>query len=239
MRVQFNLLPDVKQRYINAQRSKKTVTAIAFLVSAAAAVILVIMLSIVYGVNKLQLSSADNSIKNYEQQLNKIPDLNKVLTVQNQLASLASLHQNKTVSSRLFEYLPQVIPTQVNMGRLQVDFTANTMNINGTADSQKTVNIFIDTLKFTTYKIDGKDTGKKAFPSVIESSFGLDQKGASYGLNVQFDPALFINSQNTSLNVPVGLATTRSVLDDPSNVLFNGQTGSPSSTGGQTKPGGQ
>lgn len=239
MRVQFNLLPDVKQRYINAQRSKRTVTAIAFLVSAVTAAILVIMLSVVYGVNKVQLSSADNSIKNYEQQLNKIPDLNKVLTVQNQLASLASLHQNKPISSRLFDYLTQVTPTQVNMGRLQIDFTANTVQISGTADSQKTVNTFIDTLKFTTYKIDGKDTGKSAFPSVIESSFGLDQKGANYSLNVQFDPVLFISSQNTSLNVPAGLATTRSVLDDPSNVLFNGQTGTPGSTDGQTKPGGQ
>ena len=225
MRVQLNLLPDVKQRYINAQRNRKTVTAIAFLASAATVAILVIMLSIVYGVNKLQLSSANNSIKNYEQQLNKIPNLNKVLTVQNQLASIAGLHQNKPVSSRLFDYLTQVTPTQVNMGRLQIDFAANTMEISGTADSQKTVNIFIDTLKFTTYKIDDKDTGKKAFPSVIESSFGLDQKGASYGLTVQFDPALFISSQNTSLNVPAGLATTRSVLDDPSNLLFNGQTG--------------
>lgn len=225
MRIQFNLLPDVKQRYIDAQRSRKTVTAIAVLVSAATVVVFVTMLSIVYGVNKLQLSSADNGIKNYEQQLNKIPDLNKILTVQNQLASLTGLHQNKHVSSRLFDYLTQITPTQVNMGRMQIDFAANTMQISGTADSQKTVNIFIDTLKFTTYKIDGKDTAKKAFPSVIESSFGLDQKGANYSLSVQFDPALFINSQNTSLNVPADLATTRSVIDDPSNVLFNGQTG--------------
>lgn len=227
MRVQFNLLPDVKQKYINIQRTKKTITAIAFLVSAGTVATLVIMLSIVYGVNKLQLSSADNSVKNYEQQLSKIPDLNKILTVQNQLASLASLHQNKHVSSRLFDYLTQITPPQVKMGRLQTDFAANTMQISGTADSQKTINIFIDTLKFTTYKIEGKDTAKKAFLSVIESSFGLDQKGASYGLTVQFDPALFTNSQNISLNVPAGLSTTRSVLDDPSNILFNGQTGGP------------
>lgn len=241
MRVQFNLLPDVKQAYIKAQRTKNTISAIAVITAIVSAVIFVLMLSVVYGVNRVQLANADKDINNYKTQLNNIPDLNKVLTVQNQLGTILTLHQNKHVSSRLFDYLPQVTPTNIKMGRLDIDFTANTMQINGTSDSQKSINTFIDTLKFTTYKIDGQDSNKKAFPSVVESSFGLDQKGANYGLTVQFDPALFANNQKVTLNVPSGLATTRSVLADPGNVLFNGQNSQndKQTTPGQTNTGAQ
>lgn len=237
MKVQFNLLPDVKQQYIESERTRRTVATIAFLVTAISVAIFAIMLSVVYGVNKVQLKNADNGIKTYQNQLNQIPNLGKILTVQNQLASLLSLHQQKHASSRLFTigdnkpgYLTELTPTNVSLGQVQVDFVANTMQISGTADSQKTINTFVDTLKFTTYQVDGKDTGKNAFPSVIESSFGIDQKGANYGLTIQFDPALFNNSSNTTLKVPDGLVTTRSVVDDPSNILFNGENAASDST---------
>jgi Tfp pilus assembly protein PilN len=224
MRVQFNLLPDVKQQYIKTQRTKKVVTMVALLTSAVCIGIFVLMLSVVYGVNKLQISSADNSVKKYQKQLNDIPNLNKILTVQSQLSSLLTLHQDKHVMSRLFVYLAELTPTSVKMGTIEVNNEQNTIEVRGTADTQKSINTFIDTLKFTTYKVDNKDTGKKAFPTVVESSFGIDQKGANYALDIQFDTALFANSQNVSLNIPAGV-TTRSVLDDPLNALFNGQTG--------------
>jgi Tfp pilus assembly protein PilN len=225
MRVQFNLLPDVKQQYIKAQRAKKTITAIALLVSVVCAAMFVLTLSVVYGVNKLQLSGADKSIKNYQKQLSDIPNLDKILTIQNQLTNLQNLHQNKHITSRLFDYLYQLTPTTVKMGRLNLDLAESTIQLDGVAGSQKDINTFIDTLKFTTYKLNGKDTGKKAFSSVVESSFGITQQGASYNINAQFDPALFTNNDTITLNIPSGV-TTRSVIDDPSNVLFNGLTGS-------------
>ncbi len=224
MRTQFNLLPDVKQNYINAERTRRTVTAIAVLVTGACVAIFLVMLSVVYGVNRAQLSSADANVKKYQGQLSSISNLGNILTVQNQLHSLLTLHQNKHITSRLFTFLKQLTPSNVKLGSVQLDLTTNTIQISGTADSQKTVNTFIDTLKFTTLKIDGKDSGRKAFPSVIESSFGLSRTIATYSLSVQFDPSLFANSGNATLNVPAGLSTTRSVLEDPANVLFNGQT---------------
>lgn len=236
MRVQFNLLPEVKQKYIEAQHTKRTISAIAVAVTAGCVALFLLMLSIVYGVNKLQLSSADNSIKKYQQQLSNIPNIGKILTVQNQLNALVGLHQSKHLTSRIFPYLTELTPTNVKIGQVQMDLTADTMELDGTADDQKAINTFIDTLKFTTYKLNNQETHKNAFTSVVESSFGVDPKGASYTLNIQFDPALFQNSDNVSLTVPA-LATTRSVLDDPTNVLFNGQTGSTNKTNSNSSNG--
>ena len=224
MRVQFNLLPDVKQQYIGAERTKKTVLTVALFVSAGAFTIFLFMAATVYIVNKKQLNDAGKDISRYTQEINDIPEIDKILTVQSQLESLLTLHQQKHISSRLFTYLPQLTPANVHMGRVNVDFSSNTMEISGTADSQKTINTFIDTLKFTTYKVNGQSTGQRAFPSVLESSFGLDEDGASYTLTIQFDPVLFSNSQKVELEIPEGLETTRSVLENP-NTLFDGQVG--------------
>jgi hypothetical protein len=106
------------------------------------------------------------------------------------------------------------------------------MQISGTADSQQATNTFIDTLKFTTYKVNDQDQAKSAFPSVVETSFGVSATGSSYGLTVQFDPILFSNNLNGKtpvLTVPKK-TTTRSVMDNPAN-LFNGTDSS--NTGGQ------
>lgn len=225
MKVQFNLLPDVKQRYVQAEKTKKTVMTTAVIVSAVSLLMFLIMAATVYLINKKQLSDANKDITRFSNQLKNIPNLGKILTVQDQLQALPKLHQSKHVSSRIFTYLPQVTPTDVNLGSLSLDFATNTILIEGTAASQKSINTFVDTLKFTTYKQGGQDTKKPAFPSVIESSFGLSGKNASYSLTITFDPVLFSNSGGVELLVPAGLSTTRSVLDDPMNVLFNGQTG--------------
>jgi Tfp pilus assembly protein PilN len=250
MKLQFNLLPDVKQDYLKTQRTKRTIITASIIATAIALFIFILMLTTVYVINKKQLSDANKEINKYSSQLKAIPNLDKTLTVQNQLKSLSGLHANKHVVSRVFNYIPQVTPQFVCFGKLSVDTTQNTMIIEGTSDSQKSINTFVDTLKFTKYQVDNKDTGKNAFTSVVESQFGVDTSGqgqtqcdnkaapASYQLTVQFDPTLFLNSANVALTVPQGLVTTRSVLDNPSN-LFTGKTGSSSTVTNPNTVGGQ
>ena len=231
-KIQFNLLPDVKLRYIKTQRNRNVVIWGAILVSGAALAIFLIMAITVYGVQKKQLSDANKDVTNASNDLKAITGLNKVLTVQNQLQSLVSLHQGKHVTSRIFTYLPQVTPTKVSFSSLALDFSASTMTISGTADSHHTINTFIDTLKFTTYKVGSQDTDHAAFPTVVENSFSITKGQATYSLTVHFDPTLFSNklldgqgkAQTPKLTVPKKV-TTRSVLNDPGNVLFNGTTG--------------
>jgi hypothetical protein len=193
------------------------------------------MLITVDVVQKKQLSNADKSFASYSKQLASTPNVAQVLTVQNQLQTLVGLHQQKHVASRLFTYLPQVTPTDVHISQFSIDFSQNTMQISGTANSQQATNTFIDTLKFTTYKVNDQDQAISAFPSVVETSFGASTTGASYSLTVQFDPVLFSNNLGgkTPILVVPKKTTTRSVMDNPAN-LFNENNGTTQSTqGGQ------
>ena len=232
-RVEFNLLPDLKMDVVKAQRARKTIVSISFLASAASLAVFVLMLFTVYIVQNKQLSDADKNIKAANQKLKDISGLEEVLTVQNQLQELTDLHKNKHASNRLFSYLPQVTPTNVSIGSLTVDLATNVMQISGTASSQHAVNTFIDTLKFTKYTTDSNNAPLNAFPTVIETNFALSGNNVSYLLDVHFDPILFSNSQSPpKLQVPT-LTTTRSVIDNPSSLLFTGQTGNTKKTEGQ------
>ncbi|MEK7096164.1 MAG: PilN domain-containing protein [Patescibacteria group bacterium] len=229
-RVQFNLLPDTKLAAVKSSRSRNLAVSVALIISAASAAIFLILLATTSVIQKKQLSDADKAIATQTAKLQSMTGLDKMITVQNQLSTLVDLHKNKHISSRIFSYLPEVTPTQVSLGRLSMDFKANTMQIDGTALDQKSVNTFIDTLKFTTYIVNSDDSPKSAFPSVVESSFSIAAKNVSFSLNVTFDPALFGNNildsqghaKAPSLQVPK-LTTTRSITDDPANLLFNGQ----------------
>jgi hypothetical protein len=252
MKLQFNLLPDVKQDYLKTVRTKKTVIMVAFAVSAVSFFILLFMMTNVYVVNKKKLHDADKDVKKYSDQLKNIPNLDRILTIQNQLKSVETLHQSKHITSRIYTYLPQVTPTNVCMSRVTLDLTNNSLLIGGTTDTLKSVNTYIDTLKFTTYKLGAQETGTKAFPSVIESQFGLTGStqtsnasatcagkpaNASYQLTIQFDPVLFSNASQVVLSVPAGLSTTRSILDDPNNALFTGPVTPPASQSSSSQGG--
>ncbi|HET7827647.1 MAG TPA: PilN domain-containing protein, partial [Candidatus Saccharimonadales bacterium] len=149
-----------------------------------------------------------------------------------------SLHQQKPLTSRLFSYLPQITPVNVNIGKLNLNMSGNTMEISGTADTIQSVNTFVDTLKFTYYTVGNNSTSQTpAFSNVVLSQVDRNSNQATYTIDLNFDPALFGAAKNVQLVVPKE-TTTRSVLDspDPSSLLFNGQTAKPkssSSTGGQ------
>lgn len=237
-KIQFNLLPDVKLDYIKTERTRNTVIAASIIVSAVSLAIFLALLFTVGVLQKKQLSDARIEVEKASKDFQDTPELGSALTVQNQLTTLSGLHKDKNISSRIFNYLPQLTPTNVNISSLTVDFENSTMTVTGTAVSQQAVNTFIDTLKFTTYKI-GSGEAVHAFPSVIESSFGIAAGNVSYGLNIQFDPKLFSNDilnsdgepQAPQLSVPT-LTTTRSVLELTSNPLFKAQRNAGSSSQG-------
>ncbi|MEX2006749.1 MAG: PilN domain-containing protein [Candidatus Saccharimonadales bacterium] len=216
--VQFNLLPDIKLKYVQAQRTKNKVVSLSILISAVALGIFLLLLAYTGAVQRKQLSDADKNIAAKTTELKAIPEIEKVLTVQNQLQTLSTLHADKHVTSRVFDYLSQVTPAQVSLSRLSLDFATNVMMVEGSANSQASVNQFIDTLKFTKYKVGEAGQEGTAFPSVIESSFSIVPPNVSYSLTVSFDPELFIGSQGApTLQVPSRI-TTHSSLD----ALFEG-----------------
>jgi len=218
--IQFNLLPDVKETYINTQRNRKTVVTICFLTSAISIAIFILVLFSVDGVQKAQLSKANSDINNAQQQLKGINNLPKILTVQNQLQTLSTLHQSKVAASRIFTYMPRLTPASATISSMTLDFSANTLSINGIADSQATINTFIDTLKFAVYQANGDDSQHLAFSNVTLGSFGITPGKATFTISATFDPLLFANPlQQSPILTVKNQVTTRSVLDDPATLF--------------------
>lgn len=222
--VQFNLLPDVKLEFYKTQKSKRLIFNLAFLVSAVAIALMVISFLVANVVQKKALTDADKDITKYSNQLKNTPDLEKILTIQNQLTALPGLHNQKHILSRLFDYIPLVTPDKVSVGNLKLDTTANTITITGTSDAVATVNKFVDTLKFTSYTTTDATNKSPAFKSVVLTTVGRDATSVSYVVDATYDPVLFQAGQNVKLVVPQEL-TTRSVTESPDSSLFNGQTG--------------
>jgi Tfp pilus assembly protein PilN len=222
--IELNLLPDVKLEYINAQRTRRLIISISLLVTAVAVVILLLLLS-VDGLQKKHLSDLNHDITSEDSKLQNEPQINKILTVQNQLESLTTLHNGKPAVSRLFDYLNEVTPSQVSITNFTANFTQQTMTITGTADSLSTVNQYIDTLKFTNYTTDSNKTPSPAFSDVVLSSFGLTTDTstatgppASYTITLSYDQTIFDITQGVKLSVP-SLTTTRSTLDQPTDLF--------------------
>lgn len=222
--IQFNLLPDVKLEYIRTRRSKHMMLLASIAVSATALAVFVLLFVVVNVVQKKHLNDLNKDVTKLSSELKATPNLDKILTVQNQLDKLPALHSQKPVASRLFSYLGQITPAQVSIAKLDVNFagsgglTSSTMIITGAADSINSVNTFIDTIKFTTYHSGDANDSKKAFSDVVLSTFGREDKGASYTINLKFDPLIFDKNTNVVLTVPKQV-TTRSETEKPSDLF--------------------
>src|SRR5690606_8952134 len=147
----INLLPDVKQEFIKSQRTKRMFIAGAFLVSAAC-VGLVILLFLWTNVQQKQhISNLQEDIDNYIKDLKETHDVDKILTIQNQLNALPGLHDEKPAVTRLSAFLSNVVPQNIERNEVTVSFEDNEMVISGSGIDFKSVNTFADTLKNVLY----------------------------------------------------------------------------------------
>lgn len=217
--IQFNLLPDVKIAFIKAQRQKRLVVSASVIASAAALTILVLLFTFVNLAQKKNMNDLTKDIKSQSDKLMETKDLDKTLTVQNQLGALETLHGEKVQATRTFQYIQQVTPATVSVTQLDVDFSANTISVTGRADSLAAVNTYADSLKFTTFTIasEGGDS-KRAFSNVVLASFGRNDNSNSYNITLSFDPVIFAQDNEVNLQVPQ-MNTSRSNVERPNSSI--------------------
>lgn len=223
--IQINLLPDVKLEFVKARRLKRTIVTICTLVSIVAIAIFALCFISVTVVQKQHLDNLDGDIKSQTKELQNVPDIAKILTIQNQLNSLPGLHKDKPVASRIFTYIQQLAPKEASISSLTVDFGQQTMTVTGTADNLASVNKFADTLKFTSYTVEGDQQGggNSAFSEVTLSQFSIGSgtlggKAASYTINLKYTPEIFSSATKTKLLIP-NQVTTRSETERPQNIF--------------------
>lgn len=226
--IQFNLLPDVKIEFIRTRYRKRLIMAIAGAASAACLLIFVILFLFVRVNQPRHMKDLDRDIQSTVNDIKAIPDIDKILTIQSQLNSLPDLHDKKVVSSRLTDYLTKLTPNEATISDVNVDFDAGTMSIRGNADSLVTVNKFIDTIKFTDYKVNSEGGASgKAFKNVVLQTFAVASESdteTAYEIALVFEPAIFAQvkdvqgGEQVSLTVP-SITSTRSATEKPSSLF--------------------
>lgn len=224
--VQVNLLPDVKLEYVKARRLKRTIISVCVLVSSVSLAIFVLMFVSVSIVQKQHLSHLEEDIASQTKELESMPNIAKILTIQNQLNSLPALHKDKPVASRIFTYIQQLAPGEASINTLTVNFEEETMEVSGNAVNLAVVNKFADTLKFTSFSVEAEGGGEsqRAFSEVTLAQFGVGAttvrsgKPASYTIKLKYVPEIFSGENNVKLTIP-NQVTTRSQTEKPQNVF--------------------
>ena len=226
--IQFNLLPDVKIEYIKTRNRKRMILLVSAIASGAALTIFIILFLFVRVNQPRHMKDLEKDIKDNVSEIQKTQDLDKILTIQNQLNSLPGLHDKKIVSSRVVDYLTKVTPNQATISDVQIDFDGNSMTLSGNADSLITTNKFVDSLKFTDYRVNAENGASgKAFKEVVLTSFGVSrgQGTVSYQISLLFEPVIFTqvkdlpkDQEAVTLTVPQ-ITSTRSETEKPANLF--------------------
>jgi Tfp pilus assembly protein PilN len=210
--LQFNLLPDVKKEYIKAKRQKRLVITVSVITGVTSLVLLFLLFSYVQFAQKKSIDDLTEDISTEVAKVNSVQGLNEILTIQNQLKSIPGVVEEKPETSRIFDYIRLVTPTNVFISSLELDVINNTIEVSGSASDLVAINTFADTLKFATYKTKDIEDGKP-FSNVITDLTRNSEK-SSYLIEMQFDPILFDNKVDVALIVPKTV-TTRSVTGQP------------------------
>ncbi len=209
--IQFNLLPDVKMQYVKAKRTKRLIISTSTLISIVCVGVILLLFSVVQIAQKKHISDLSTDIEVATKKIQSIEGLDEILTVQNQLTLLPGLHEGKPKSSRLFDYLAFVSPTEAKIVSLNFDTVTSTIVIQGTADKIATVNKLVDNIKATTYSVEGQSADSKTAPfTQVSTQLSGDNEKASYKIDIIYDPVIFENTKEIIMQLEGQSFSTKS-----------------------------
>ena len=212
--IQLNLLPDLKKAFLHAQRARNRVIGFAILGCVIAVGATALAAFYVYAVQTVQINLVNGDIKKKTSDLQNTKDIDKYLTIQNQLAALPDLHGKKNVYSRFFGFLPVLnpgAPNNVTLTNFEVGDTDTLITFIGKAPTFESLNVFKDTLAHATvtYQLSGSSdkTTENLLSDVTVESSGLGQDGAnkvvSFTIKAHYNQAaLKVGSTSVAVSVP-------------------------------------
>ena len=154
--IEINLIPDVKVEYLKARSQRRMVISASIVLAIASAVIVALLASYAFGVQTIAKGIIGGTIDSESKKLLEIQDLSKTLTIQSQLEQLDSQHNNKSVSSRLFDIISTTVPTGKNavvISRLSLDTNEKKIEIEGQAENgYEALEVFKKTIAQTKFE---------------------------------------------------------------------------------------
>jgi Tfp pilus assembly protein PilN len=212
--IELNLLPDVKKEFIRAQRTRNMVISGAIFVCIIAVGAIALLATTVYGAQTVWIKNLNKEITANHQIVEDKQEINKYLAVQSQLQSLDQTAQQRSVYSRLFDFLPQLNPAppfNVTIYDFVLAKDTTTITMAGAADSFEAVNNFKYTLEQAqmSYTLeDGTTAQAPLFASVISGAPSLSSSSAGkvqaiFDFTITFSSEAFDQShKDIKISVP-------------------------------------
>jgi hypothetical protein len=229
--IEVNLVPDVKQELIKAQRVRTSVISVAIVIGIGAIGVVVLLGIWVFAVQTARGVISDNTIKAQSEKLAAVEDIDDTLTIQNQLSKLPEVHNAKPIDSRLFDILTTINPPEPNnvaVTNVSLNSEEKTISIEAqAARSYSALEVFKKTITATKFEFT-KDGERQSIAlasglSNGDQSFGEDASGAKvlrFTLTFTYPEELFSrNAQDARIIAPEKSNVTDSFLGVP-NSLF-------------------
>ena len=181
--IEINLIPSVKRELLRTRSMRNRVISVSFLVGGAS-IAAVVALVVIFGGQLAAEAVQNNSIKDKGNKLSSVEDLNKVVTIQNQLSKITSQHESKKINSRVFDVVSAVNPpasNDVSFSTVKLDPEAKTITLEGTAmNGYGALETLKKTILNTKVKITGDKSSEVALAESIQdgnTSFGENSEG--------------------------------------------------------------
>lgn len=229
--IEINLVPDVKQELLRAQRVRNTVISMSVVVSVIAVAVVALLVAWIFLVQGVRGYALDGTIDDRSKKLAAIDDIENTLTIQNQLDKLQTMHDDKKIDSRVFDLLQTInppAPNDVRVTSLKVDATEKTVLIEAqAANGFAALEVFKKTLSATKIKFmeDGKERTVDLTDAINDTdrSFGEDTNGTKvlrFKLSFEYPEELFSNKvQSVTIQAPSKTNVTDSFLGVPQSLF--------------------
>lgn len=239
--ISLNLLPDVKKNLISIRRQRNMIMSIGMVTIIVCLVVLAILgvsYGALIGIGSVTRGNIDaNAAKIKQAQSSK--QLDRYLTVQNQLKQLGSLKQSQPMYSRIFDYMNALnppAPNQVKISKVDVaneSGTGATVTLSGTTGEFRSLEVYRKVLEKAKLKYANTDNESQMLEKLLftaveapnySSSFSTDGWQISFTIKATFTAEAFSNSITKQT-----VETPKGSLEDEIN---KAPTYDPTSTGG-------
>ena len=209
--IEINLLPNVKRELLKTRAMRNRVISISFLVGGAS-IAAVVVLALILGSQIAAEAVQNGVIKDRNDKLMAVEDLNKVVTIQNQLTKINEQHSGKKINSRIFDVVTAVnpvAPNNVSFSDIKVNPGSKTITLEGSAVNGYSA---LETLKKTILntKIQTTDGDKSSEVSLTkeikdgDTSFGENSEGKKvlqFSFSFEYAEELLAPANNGTVSV--------------------------------------
>ena len=209
--IEINLLPNVKRELLKTRAMRNRVISISFLVGGAS-IAAVVVLALILGSQIAAEAVQSGVIKDRNDKLMAVEDLNKVVTIQHQLTKINEQHSRKKLNSRIFDVVTAVnpvAPNNVSFSDIKVNPGSKTITLEGSAVNGYSA---LETLKKTILntKVQTTDGDKSSEVSLTkeikdgDTSFGENSEGKKvlqFSFSFEYAEELLAPANNGTVSV--------------------------------------